>query len=125
MYSAGKITGNNKDYYIIERDSDGWQGCINMKTIRDLSLVPEETEVIILLKNNELYLAKLKEIQNWLDNNVFEEVPNNNQKALSVRWVVTDKNGDKNARLVVRGYEEDTSNLRKESPTCSREAFCI
>ena len=125
MYRAGKVTGTNKDYYNIERDSDGWQGCINMTKIKDLSLVPEETEVIILLNNNEVYLAKLKEIQNWLDNDVFEEVPNNNQKALSVRWVVTDKNGDKKARLVVRGYEEDTSNLRKESPTCSREAIRI
>ena len=63
MNRAGKVTGTNKDYYNIERDSDGWQGCINMKTIRDLSLVPEETEVIILLNNNEVYLAKLKEIQ--------------------------------------------------------------
>ena len=100
-----------------------------MNRIRDLSVVPDETEMIILLNNNEVYLAKEREIQNWLDNDVFEEVPNNNQKAITVRWVVTEKvkQGKRitKARLVARGFEEDTSNLRKESPTCSREAIRI
>ena len=129
MYRAGKVTGANRDFYNIERDSDGWQGCINMNRIRDLSVVPDETEMIILLNNNEVYLAKEREIQNWLDNDVFEEVPDNNQKAITVRWVVTEKvkQGKRitKARLVARGFEEDTSNLRKESPTCSREAIRI
>ena len=129
MYRAGKATGANRDFYNIERDDDGWQGCINMNTIRDLSVVPDETEMIILLNNGDVFLAKETEIQNWLDNNVFEEVPDNNQKAISVRWVITEKVVDGKriikARLVARGFEEDTSSLRKESPTCSRESIRI
>ena len=29
------------------------------------------------------------------------------------------------ARLIAREFEEETSNLWKESPTCSRESICI
>ena len=129
MYRAGKATGANRDFYNIERDDDGWQGCINMNKIRDLSVVPDETEMIILLNNSDVFLAKETEIQNWLDNNVFEEVPDNNQKAISVRWVITEKVVDGKriikARLVARGFEEDISSLWKESPTCSRESIRI
>ena len=46
-----------------------------------------------------------------------------------VRWVITQKVVDgkvgTKARLVVRGFEENTSNLQKDSPTCSREAIRI
>ena len=129
MYRAGKATGANRDFYNIERDDDGWQGCINMNNLRDLSVVPDEAEMIILLNNGDVFLAKEREYQNWLENGVFEEVPDNNQKAMSVRWIITEKiiNGKRiiKARLVARGFEEDTSNLRKESPTCSREAIRI
>ena len=45
---------------------------------------------------------------------------------VSLRWVITEKvvEGKKKvkARLVARGFEEDTSEMRKDSPTCSREA---
>ena len=48
------------------------------------------------------------------------------QDALSVRWVVTEKMKDNKpvikARLVARGFEEDTLEFRKDSPTCSKEA---
>ena len=129
LYRAGKATGANKDFYNIERDDDGWQGCINMNSLRDLSVVPDEAEMIILLNNGDVFLAKEREYQNWLDNGVFEEVPDNNQKAISVRWIITEKiiNGKRiiKARLVARGFEEDTSKLRKESPTCSRESIRI
>ena len=64
MYRAGKATGANRDFYNIERDDDGWQGCINMNRIRDLSVVPDETKMIILLNNNDVYLAKDREIKN-------------------------------------------------------------
>ena len=48
---------------------------------------------------------------------------------MSVIWVITEKLKDGRiiikARLVVRGFEEDSSNLKKDSPTCSREAIRI
>ena len=58
---------------------------------------------------------------------VFEEVKKANHQCISSRWVVTEKfkNGKQvvKARLVARGFEEDSTNLVKYSPTCSRESL--
>ena len=35
--------------------------------------------------------AKNKELQNWKDVGIFKEVPDQDQKNLSTRWVVTEK----------------------------------
>ena len=47
------------------------------------------------------------------------------QKTISSRWVSTEKfKGEEKiikARLVDRGFEEDSSKFRKDSPTCGRE----
>ena len=73
--------------------------------------------------------AKIKEIDNWKKNNVYEEVENNGQSVISVRWVITDKIKDGNtvtkARLVARGFEEDMQDNRTDSPTCSKDSFRI
>ena len=51
------------------------------------------------------------------------------QRVISVRWVITDrvKNGSlaTKARLVARGFEEVDTEMRKDSPTCSRESIFI
>ena len=51
------------------------------------------------------------------------------QKCISTRWVITEKFKDKRnimkAHLVVCGYEEDSHNLKTDSPTCSCEAMRI
>ena len=60
---------------------------------------------------------------------MFEEVDYEGQPLISTRWVITEKvKNDEvitKARLVARGFEEDTLALRKDSPTCSREAVRI
>ena len=70
-------------------------------------------------------LAKLDEIKKWRDNEVYEEVVDVGQRVISVRWVVTEKFKRgvlvTKARLVARGFEEATTHLRKDSPTCSKE----
>ena len=48
------------------RDNDGWQGWVDFKNLRDLSLIEDETEMIILFSNNEVVLAKAKEIKIFL-----------------------------------------------------------
>ena len=71
--------------------------------------------------------AKDKEISNLINNDVFETVPYDNQQTVSSKWVLTEKckDGHKSikARLVARGFEEDSSCLVKDSPTCSRESL--
>ena len=72
--------------------------------------------------------AKLREIESWKKNAVFEEVEDTGQKCVSVRWVVTPKIIDGimkvKARLVARGFEE-IPNFRTDSPTCLRESIRI
>ena len=124
---AGKVKGINKNCYNVKKDKDGWQGWFNMESLRDISVVDKETELIILFNSNAVAIAKEKEIQNWIDNDVFDEVEDRRQKAISVRWVVTEKVREGNtvtkARLVARGFEENTTDLPKDSPTVSREAI--
>ena len=124
---AGKSTGKYKNCFNLESDSDGTTSCINLD--QDLSswkVVSDEEEMLVLFNSTEVVNAKEKEIANWLENDVYEEVEYTNQSLLSVRWVVTEKvkNGEEivKARLVVRGFEEDPLDLRKDSPTCCKES---
>ena len=74
--------------------------------------------------------AKLREMNNWKDHQVYVEVPNEGQNYITTRWVLTEKiidgkNGVK-ARLVARGFEEENlKNLRTDSPTCGKESLRI
>ena len=77
----------------------------------------------------EVTLAKQNELKNLLAEHVYEEVHNIGQSYISVRWVVTSKKVDgllkTKARLVARGFEEDSSQFRTDSPTCMRESIRI
>ena len=73
--------------------------------------------------------AKQAEHENWIREDVYEEVDDIGQDTMSVKWVITPKiiNGvmATKARLVARGFEEDKSELRTDSPTCMRETLKI
>ena len=76
----------------------------------------------------EIFRAKMNEFENWKDHKVFEEVENEGQRVISVRWVITKKNKDQKltykARLVARSFEElDRDNIRTDSPICFKEKF--
>ena len=76
----------------------------------------------------EILKAKMNEFENWKDHKVFEEVENEGQRVISVRWVITKKNKDQKLtykpRLVARGFEElGQDNIRTYSPTCCKENF--
>ena len=127
---AGKVTGRNKDCYNVIFDNTGWTGWYVLNTLKDLSPLPEGKESIILYSDATVTAAKEAEIKSWSDNEVFVRVPNDGQRTISVRWVITEKavnNGQSTvkARLVARGFEEDTSTLQKDSPTCSKESIRI
>ena len=68
-----------------------------------------------------------EELSNWKSNKVYEEIPKTNQKLLHCRWLCTMKQIDQNqvpkAHLVVKGFEEQTSEILKDSPTCSKESL--
>ena len=63
------------------------------------------------------------------NNDVYEEVKYDNQKLISVKWIVTEKyvEGRKKlkARLVARGFEESDFDFQSDSPTCSKDSLRI
>ena len=59
---------------------------------------------------------------------MYSEIVDKGQQCISVRWVITRKMKDGNsvvkARLVARGYEEESLIwVRKDSPTCCKESL--
>ena len=65
----------------------------------------------------------------WKQHNVYEEVENQGQSAISTRWVCTENETENGklikARLVARGFEEDSSCIQKDSPTCNKESLRV
>merc|ERR1712055_85918 len=104
-------------------------GWFDMNEVNDIEIIGDDTEMVVLFNNKQVAVAKRQEINNWIDNGVFESVENEGQRYISVRWVITEKVKDGityiKARLVARGFEGNTSDLKKDSPTCSREAIRI
>ena len=124
---AGKATGKYPNCYNMKHDSDGNISWVNLDCdFLSWETVDDNTEMLVLFNTDEVMSAKENEIENWKRNDVYEEVDDVGQKTLSVRWVVTEKikKGKTivKARLVARGFEEDTLDFKKDSPTCSKEA---
>ena len=71
--------------------------------------------------------AKQQELENWKSNNLYIEVAKSDQPLLNCRWVCSIKNIDDKqipkAYLVVKGFEEQTSDILKDSSTCSKEGL--
>ena len=79
--------------------------------------------------SQEVVDAKERELNNLKEHNVFEEVPDTGQSTISSRWIITEKYKDDKkitkARLVARGFEENSYMMRTDSPTCSKQSLRI
>lgn len=77
-------------------------------------------------KSKEIIEAKMRELEIWKEQGVYEEIEQNTNKLIGLKWVVKPKiiNGKESykARLVAKGYQ-DESEVRKDSPTCSKDAI--
>ena len=126
MSRGGKAKGKYKNWFNLQNDSDGSVVCVDFSEVAELEIVPSEVEMFVFYSTEDVMKAKELEVQNWQDNDVYEEVEDIGQDFISVQWVITEKlkNGKPivKARLVARGFEEDTSNFRKDSPACSKES---
>ena len=73
---------------------------------------------------DNIMATKVREIEKWKKEAVFEEVEHDEQECMTTTWVITPKmDGDKvvtKARLVARGYEEQVD-VRADSPTCVKD----
>ena len=69
--------------------------------------------------------AKMKELQSWISNKVYDVVSKTTNKYISIRWVLTTKQTPNGiipkAWLIARGLKKDClTKPEKESPTCSK-----
>ena len=74
--------------------------------------------------------AKLNELAKWKINDVYKPILPNGQIPINCRWVFKEKlkpNGTPylTARLVARGFEEDSSSMQTDSPTCGSESLKV
>ena len=71
------------------------------------------TTGVVLYNSNKVAEAKGEEMDNWIANDVFDK----GQRYMFVRWIITKKvkagRTYIKARLVVRGFEENTSEFEK------------
>ena len=79
------------------------------------------------VNSDKFVAAKNEELLKWKQMKVFTEVEDTGQSVVSTTWVCTEKlKGGSlvcKARLVARGFEENSSNLTKKSPTCTKDSF--
>ena len=154
---GGKSTGKNKYYVNVMHDKDQQKFGVHLDKVEYTVLKDdesreddggskeddnsssekadhgEETNVVFVPINShgkpEVIKAKEQELQNWSNFDVYKEIQDNGQKALSTRWVVTEKplpegKMSVKARLVVRGFEEEEK-VQSDSPTASKSTLRI
>ncbi|CAC5357016.1 unnamed protein product [Mytilus coruscus] len=106
---AGKATGGNKTWYNVKDHVSEEQN--NFHTNDEVDQTDSD-------------IAKQLELEKLNQFNTYEEVEDGGQKTISSRWLITNKNGDTRARLVARGFEEQ-SFISKYSPTIGKGSIRI
>ena len=93
----------------------------------DDTVVSEFVYVGKHVNSDKFSTAKNEELLKWKQMNVFTEVEDTGQDVVSTTWVCTEKvKGGSlvcKARVVARGFEENSSDLTKKSPTCTKDSF--
>lgn len=131
---AGKSTTGNWHFMNIKYPGEDDAKCVSMKNVEwKLADLPTEPEEEVFFGDStcltKFDIAKRQEIEKWKEMNVFSEVEDFGQDRLSTKWVCTEKTKGNQvvlkARLVIRGFEEDSSQLKSDSPTCSKDSLRI
>ena len=128
-----KRQGRNKDWLNIHVDVEENPRSIEWREVNDWRPICNTEENVLLLNPDEqlhqaVIDAKMKELNNLKEHNVYEEVPKTGREQyISTRWIVTEKIADgkkiTKARVVARGFEEDSTAMVKDSPTCTKESL--
>ena len=121
---GGKARGKYSNWFNVKNLHTSAISSVNFDVVSDCIRVKEEV-FYNSMQSQEVALAQQCELSKWLEYNVYDEVTDSGQNAISTRWVITEKAEDNNkiikARLVARGYEEESLSIRTDSPTVSRE----
>ena len=128
---AGKVGRKYEHWWNFEDIHSSAIYVEDQRRMNELEILYHDTHLTSL---TEIYVtedafanAKATELENWKTNKVFEEVSKEDikQRVLQTTWVCNLKDEKPKARLVVRGYQEDTSKISSESPTCNKETIRI
>ena len=130
---SGKATGKYKHCFNIQDPQSGNMESIDFeREVSDWQANDEEqttNEVLITSVQDfrAVKSAKIQELKNWSVNDVFEEVPDEGQHAITTRWIVTTKtnNGEEvtKARLVARGFEDENVNGHATRPLARKNHY--
>ena len=124
---AGKATGRNRNWYNIREDASEERKSINLDEVQwELTTANATVNLVSEREQScaETTVAKVREVLKLKQFNTYEEVKNCGQYTLSKRWVITKKDGQIKARLVVRGFEEELI-MRRDSQTAGKGTMRI
>ena len=104
---AGKVSGKNKNWFNVKHLDDDTMKSVNFEAIPGWENLNEE---VLLCKGGTFKVAeaKLKELENWRINKVYDEVDDEKLNSISVRRVLTEKmiegKTQVKAQLVAQGF---------------------
>ena len=121
---AGKASGIYRHWLNVKNMKNGRMQSVDFDKISQWTPVHEE--VMYSAENSqEVFQAQNDELDKWKEYQVYEEVEDAVQDAITTKWVVIKKKQNGNsrikARLVARGFEKNTTKIRTYSPTISKE----
>ena len=128
---AGKVgktgSGSFKSWFNVKDTETQAMKSVDFEVVTDWEKVENQETIFSVEASHSVASAQLEELQKWKDYKVYEEVEDEGQEVISTRWVITEKHDKENtqikARLVARGFEEDATNIKTDSPTIHKENF--
>ena len=126
---VGKATEKYRTWYNV-RDENLEERSVDLGQI-EWEKVPESEMNITSITDNlqsvskEITNAKENELNKFALFDSYQEITDCGQKPLSIRWIVTNKDGNTKARLVVRGFEEKDLEIPRDSPTVGKGAMIL
>ena len=88
---AGHATGQNKFWFNIQKEYKSLES-LNFEALEQWKeLSTEELLLYSVSDQVDVKEAKLQELQSWFDHNLYVKVPNDGQKYISTRCVLTEK----------------------------------
>lgn len=123
---AGKASGKYRDWYNVADSSGGDSLSVDLNRVQWERVGPDEVYVVTVPRSRhsdpDCVVAKRKELEKLKDFDIYQEVENTGQLCISTRWVLWEKGDEIRARLVARGFEEE-SVLQSDSPTVGKSAL--
>ena len=128
---AGKSDGPKRFWWNVRVLETGETKSVSMEAVSDLKIIDPSKSVVIptlvvsiprhLHNEPECVEAKEKELQNWEQFGVYEEVNDIGQPKINTNWVLIRKDSGIKARLCIRGDQEpNKNNIRTDSPTVNK-----